>query len=105
MEPRGCLEDQTRRQLTKSVLWNLYFEINNIKMRINEMRCDVSHTRWEGSFANYVQKSWEESPVMDFEAKGCVYAGTIPYAAEEYTREAMRGVRYRSKGHVRKAEG
>ncbi len=55
------LTDQPRRRLFKTVLWNLYWEVNKIKVWIYFMHLEFSTGQWERELWSYLQVSWAQN--------------------------------------------
>ena len=73
-------------------------------MITNVIRCDKSPIRWERRWAKYVLKEgYEETEVLDFEAKNMVYDVTALYTKGEYAGQTGNGLQKRGTGHLRRA--
>ncbi len=74
----------TARKLTKTELYDIYWGVNSFKLTAYMLRTSLGRTRAEASWHEFVQQTWGDEGLPDWEASNLCYGGVVPFTNKEY---------------------
>jgi hypothetical protein len=95
---RSLIVLNSNKKMTKTKLWDLYFDINRLKLTIYIEHAEISTGRREKKWLEYFRESWKEG--VNWEAQCLVYQAIVPYCGEEYVGETKISFRKRVQTHI-----
>ena len=83
---------QSGRRLQVGKLWDVFFDINSLKLAIYMEHCEISTGRREKKWLEYAKGCMSE---VSWGTGSLVYMAVIPYSSLEYIGETKIGLRRR----------
>lgn len=96
-----CSAPPTKKRVTKSNLWVVWFSLNDIKVGIHQINLTRSHSRREKKLLKFLSAAMAGSPSANWDTKGIVYCCLLDFPTTEYFGETSAGGRHRISTHIR----
>jgi hypothetical protein len=90
-----------RKKITKSDLWDIWFDINIFKFQLWRVRLAISKSRNEKTLGIFIERILRESPSGDLFGRDVVYGCIFPFTLKEYYGQSGNGLQLRVKTHNR----
>ena len=90
-----------KKRCLKGELWNLYFSLNDLKVKIHMMENISSGSNWKRKLAIFIVRCWRfEGDTSDWTAKSAVYIAFKLYSRGSYIGETSLNFHQRMKTHI-----
>ena len=90
------LDAGSGRRMTRAKLWDLYFQVNKLKVWVFYLHPASSRVKRERRLAEYLAETWEEGG-FSWEDKDIIYMGVVPFSRYEYVGESKLGLHARAR--------
>lgn len=94
-------EPLTKKRIQKAVLWDYWFQLNDLKVTLLRLKIAHSSHRREKKLHTFLAKCAADSPTHDHDVKNLVYMCVLDNCSKEYIGETSTGRKTRIATHVR----
>ena len=96
----GCepIEVKSYKKLSKSKLWEIFFEINKAKLTVYAVQAKISRNKHQRASTESIEHYWAAG--VDWEAMNLIYMIKFPFSKWEYVGETSIGFRKRIMTHI-----
>jgi hypothetical protein len=92
-----------RRRYTKGALWEWWFRVNWMKLKVFRIRCRCPRAHWERRMSGFLEQAWRAVVTDGIDLLRChvIYGCTVVGTQAEYIGQSSAGFRTRVATHAR----